>query len=199
MSANFINEVKAQKQKFEIPVEKGKINQISKKEIEILKPAVSGIETKKEIVPVLVVNPEIEKEKAAIQKKETDKNKLIRNGFRTDYYETYVQAAERYGFDWHILAAVHKVETGQSGDTMRKSSCGATGPMQFMPGTFRGNATDGDGDGVARIDDVHDAIFSAAKYLSSNNAGNDINNALFRYNHSQSYVNKVKSLAKQIS
>jgi len=96
------------------------------------------------------------------------------------------------------LAAVHKIESGQRGDTLVKSCKEATGPMQFMPSTFRAYAVDGNNDGVANINSVEDSIFTASHYLSRNNATNNIDQALYRYNHSTKYVNQVKSLIYSI-
>ncbi|HSW37391.1 MAG TPA: hypothetical protein VLG37_03430 [Candidatus Saccharimonadales bacterium] len=44
---------------------------------------------------------------------------------------------------------------------------GARGPFQFEPGTWDGNKTDGNNDGVMDPDNIYDAAFSAAKLLSS--------------------------------
>ena len=112
--------------------------------------------------------------------------------------EALYQAAEaRFGVSRYILAAVHMVESGQSLDTLRSSYAGAQGPMQFMPSTFRAYATDGDGDGQALINDVHDAVYTAAKYLAANGAASgNVTGALYRYNHSMSYVYHVLSVAR---
>lgn len=114
---------------------------------------------------------------------------------RTDFTNIYVGAGERFGVNWRVLAAIHSVETGQRGDTQVKSYAGAQGPMQFIPSTFRAYAIDGDGDGVKNINDVDDAIYTAANYVSQNARVGGIDNALYRYNHSWAYVNKVKSMA----
>ena len=105
-------------------------------------------------------------------------------------------AATCDGMEWTLLAAIHKVETG-FGRGGAVSSAGAQGPMQFMPATWTAYATDGDGDGVARINDVEDAIFSAASLLCANGAGDPsrLAAAVFSYNHSESYVAEVLSLA----
>ena len=107
-----------------------------------------------------------------------------------------MEAEEKYGVPWQILSAVHKTETGRRGDTTIASYAGAQGPMQFMPGTWRAYGQDGDGDGVANVHDVDDAIHGAANYLAANGgARGDMQNALYRYNHSQAYVNLVLARA----
>ncbi len=71
--------------------------------------------------------------------------------------------------------------------------------MQFMPGTWRTYAIDGDGDGVADITNVTDAIYTAANYLAKSGADEGrYDDAIFNYNHSQSYVNLVKGIACEI-
>lgn len=105
-------------------------------------------------------------------------------------------AATCEGLDWTVLAAIHKVETG-FGTGKATSSAGAQGPMQFMPATFESYGVDGDGDGQAHINDVEDAIFSAANLLCANGAGDParLATAIWNYNHSQAYVNEVLTLA----
>ncbi|MDP9069325.1 MAG: lytic transglycosylase domain-containing protein [Actinomycetota bacterium] len=105
-------------------------------------------------------------------------------------------AATCEGLDWTVLAAIHKVET-RFGTGRATSSAGAQGPMQFMPPTFEAYGVDGDGDGRADINDVDDAIFSAANLLCANGAGDPerLATAVWNYNHSQAYVNEVLTLA----
>jgi hypothetical protein len=100
------------------------------------------------------------------------------------------------GLPWTVLAAIHKVETG-FGRGRAVSSAGAQGPMQFMPATWRAYATDGDGDGVASINDIEDAVFGAAALLCANGAGDParLSAAIFSYNHSDAYVAEVLRLA----
>lgn len=108
------------------------------------------------------------------------------------------QAAARTceGLDWSVLAAIHKVETS-FGKGRATSSAGAQGPMQFMPATFDGYGVDGDGDGRADINDLDDAIFSAANLLCANGAGDParLASAIWNYNHSDAYVAEVLALA----
>lgn len=117
---------------------------------------------------------------------------------RSEFTPVYQTAASRYGIEWQLLRAVHIVETGGRGNTTVASYAGAQGPMQFMPSTFRAYAIDGDGDGATNINDVDDAIFSAANYLARNKAATDVRNALLRYNHSNAYVEHVLYIARSL-
>jgi hypothetical protein len=71
----------------------------------------------------------------------------------------------------------------------------AVGVMQFIPSTWRQYASDGNGDRRSSPHNVFDATLAAAKYLCS--GGLDMANpqqratAVFRYNHSDSYVKTV--------
>jgi len=113
--------------------------------------------------------------------------------------EIYRAAQARYGVPWQLIEAVHQVESGKSCSTSRRSYAGATGPMQFMPGTWRAYGQDGNGDGVADITNVYDAIYGGANYLAANGANRgDFRGALYHYNHSTSYVNKVLAIAYEI-
>lgn len=75
----------------------------------------------------------------------------------------------------------------------------AVGPMQFIPSTWVDYATDGNGDGIADPFNIFDAAAAAAKYLCG--AGQDLRSrigtvrAVLTYNHSDSYVATVLSLA----
>jgi membrane-bound lytic murein transglycosylase B len=75
----------------------------------------------------------------------------------------------------------------------------AVGPMQFIPGTWRGVAVDGDGDGVAEPQNIADAAASAGAYLCSGQAdlrsADGARQAVLRYNHSNDYVRTVLSIA----
>ncbi|GLC89215.1 lytic transglycosylase domain-containing protein [Lysinibacillus piscis] len=57
---------------------------------------------------------------------------------------------------------------------------------------YGGYGIDGNGDGVADPYNMEDAIFSAAHYLAKNGAADGkIEQAVFQYNHSDEYVEKV--------
>lgn len=109
------------------------------------------------------------------------------------------QAAEKFNIDWKILEAVWQVESGKSWDTSRRSRKGATGPMQFLPSTFKRYAQDGDSDGQISITDASDSLFSAANLLATLGASQgDIRKALLSYNHADWYVRKVLRVADSI-
>ena len=105
---------------------------------------------------------------------------------------SYQEAEATFGIPWRYLAAINLVETGL-GRIRGTSSAGAQGPMQFMPATWAAYGGGGD------INDTHDAIMGAARYLAANNGAVDIDNALYRYNHSNNYVRGVKLYADLIA
>ncbi|MEM9130838.1 MAG: lytic transglycosylase domain-containing protein [Actinomycetota bacterium] len=72
----------------------------------------------------------------------------------------------------------------------------ALGPMQFLTDTFRAFGVDGNADGVATPHNAIDAIYSAVNYLCGP-AGEvtDLREAIFRYNRSEVYVDKVLEFA----
>lgn len=135
----------------------------------------------------------------------------------------YRDAGEVWEMDWAILAGIGKLECDHGraqlegcnpADTM--NSAGARGFMQFIGSTWRrgldqhaleprdsppaadgqGYATDGDGDGDADPWSWPDAAHSAARYLSANDVQNDPRGAVWRYNHSDTYVDRVLELAE---
>jgi membrane-bound lytic murein transglycosylase B len=74
----------------------------------------------------------------------------------------------------------------------------AIGPMQFIPSTWSVVGVDADGDGKRNPQDIDDAALASAVYLCSGN--DDLSTAsgqraaVYRYNHSQSYVDLVLSI-----
>jgi hypothetical protein len=78
----------------------------------------------------------------------------------------------------------------------------AVGPMQFIPSTWSVVGVDADNDGVRNPQDIDDAALATAVYLCSGSgptgdlatlAGKRA--SVYRYNHSQSYVDLVLSIA----
>ncbi|HEY5336247.1 MAG TPA: lytic transglycosylase domain-containing protein, partial [Mycobacteriales bacterium] len=123
---------------------------------------------------------------------------LPTGGHATMGKSLYVAAAKTCpGLSWTVLAAIGGIESDHGADTS-VSSAGAEGPMQFEPATFAQYAVDGDGDGLARIDDPYDAVYTAARMLCSDGAGRGgaaLTAALFAYNHAVWYPPEVLSLA----
>ena len=74
----------------------------------------------------------------------------------------------------------------------------AVGPMQFIPSTWSVVGVDGDGDGKRNPQDIDDAALATAVYLCSGNedlsATKGQESAVYRYNHSQEYVDLVLSI-----
>jgi membrane-bound lytic murein transglycosylase B len=74
----------------------------------------------------------------------------------------------------------------------------AVGPMQFIPATWAIVGVDGDGDGTRDPQDIDDAALATAVYLCSGDEdlatreGQEA--AVYRYNHSQAYVDLVISV-----
>jgi len=114
----------------------------------------------------------------------------------SDFDGIYARTQAAYGVDARLLKAIHQVETGGAGSTnlTNRSGSGAQGPMQFLPSTWRRHGVDGNGDGYADINNVEDAIFTAAAYLKVCGYP-DIRKALWGYNPSTAYYNKVMRLA----
>ncbi|MBM4765460.1 lytic murein transglycosylase [Bacillus sp. B15-48] len=117
-----------------------------------------------------------------------------------EYIHYYKAAGEKYGIDWFVLAAIHKIETDFSRIGLKSmvSTAGAIGHMQFMPATFAAYGVDGDGDGVISPWSLPDAIFSAANYLSISGYSKDVRKAIWHYNHAEWYIDKVLATAAGI-
>ncbi|MEV6445554.1 lytic murein transglycosylase [Amycolatopsis sp. NPDC051716] len=95
------------------------------------------------------------------------------------------------------FAAIADTDGGKyDGDTVWDR---AVGPTQFIPSTWRGYASDGNGDGVSNPNNIYDETLATARYLCSGgldlstDAGQRI--AVRRYNNSQSYVDTVLAWA----
>ena len=79
----------------------------------------------------------------------------------------------------------------------------AVGPMQFIPSTWQVVKVDADGDDQRNPQDIDDAALATAVYLCSGKdnlgarAGQEA--AVYRYNHSQDYVNLVLRIMEAYS
>jgi peptidoglycan DL-endopeptidase CwlO len=139
------------------------------------------------------------------------------NSIPASYLALFREMGGKYGVPWVILAGIGKVESndGQSdlpGVRSRANAFGAAGPMQIGISGAAGNqwggapvhpasekvngvATDGNGDGIASVYEPADAIAGAAKYLLEHGVLDNVDGALFAYNHLDSYVQLVLSWA----
>jgi soluble lytic murein transglycosylase-like protein len=104
-----------------------------------------------------------------------------------DLLRFYREAEAEFGVPWYYLASINLVET-RMGRIRGESYAGAQGPMQFMPATWD---MYGDGD----INDVHDSILGAARYLRATGAPDKIEKAIWHYNHDNEYVDAVMKYA----
>lgn len=91
------------------------------------------------------------------------------------------------------FAAIPDTDQGRfDGDTTWDR---AVGPTQFIPSTWAGYASDGNGDGESNPNNIFDAALGTGRYLCS--GGMDLSKpdqlraAIFRYNNSDTYVNTV--------
>ena len=103
----------------------------------------------------------------------------------------YADAERRFGIHWSVLASVNFVESA-FGRVRSASEAGARGPMQFLPSTWEAYGAGGD------IDDPHDAILAAARYLHAAGAPKNLDRALYAYNHSTAYVRAVRRYAARM-
>jgi membrane-bound lytic murein transglycosylase B len=79
----------------------------------------------------------------------------------------------------------------------------AVGPMQFIPSTWQVVKVDADGDAKRNPQDMDDAALATAVYLCSGKDNLSIRKgqeaAVYRYNHSQDYVNLVLRIMEAYS
>ena len=140
-----------------------------------------------------------------------------RDSIPANYLALFQEMGQRYGLPWVVLAGIGEVESddGRSnlpGVHSAANAFGAAGPMQIGIGGAAGNewggapvhpasehvngvATDGDGDGIASVYDPADAIAGAARFLVEHGVQSNVADAIFAYNHMDSYVQLVLSFA----
>src|SRR5215470_3792130 len=101
-------------------------------------------------------------------------------------------------FGGGTIAAIPDTDRGKlDGDTRWDR---AVGPLQFLPSTWAIWGADGNGDGVARPDQIDDAALAAARYLCASGTMKNAAGwraAVFSYNQSNAYVNEVANIANR--
>jgi cell wall-associated NlpC family hydrolase len=139
------------------------------------------------------------------------------NSIPADYLGWFQHVGTQFGVPWVILAGIGKVESDDGQSTLPGvhsgwNAFGAAGPMQIGVTGAAGNtwggapvhpasekvdgvATDETGDGIASVYVPADAIAGAAKYLLEHGVLDNVQEAIFAYNHLESYVQAVLSWA----
>ncbi|WP_027184042.1 lytic murein transglycosylase [Desulfovibrio inopinatus] len=80
---------------------------------------------------------------------------------------------------------------------------GAIGICQFMPSNVPKFGIDADGDGCTNLFTLEDAVFSIGNYLKKHGWKDNMTDAqqrktLYRYNHSNTYVNTILAVAEHV-
>jgi len=121
-----------------------------------------------------------------------------------DYLLLYQQAGLAFDVPWEVLAGIGKVECdhGRYPDPACwqpgvENEAGAGGPMQFLASTWESYGIDADQDGIADRWNPADAVVSAANYLAASGAPDDLEGAIYAYNHSQTSVVTVLAWAER--
>ncbi|HEY6479366.1 MAG TPA: NlpC/P60 family protein [Streptosporangiaceae bacterium] len=156
---------------------------------------------------------------AAGQGSQPSPSSSAKNSIPANYLAIFKRTGAKYGVPWVILAGIGKVESddGRSnlpGVHSGSNAFGAAGPMQIGIGgassdtwggaaihpasqKVSGVATDGDGDGIDSVYDPADAVAGAARYLLEHGVLDNVQQAIFAYNHLDSYVQLVLSYASK--
>ena len=116
-----------------------------------------------------------------------------------EYLPIYEKAAEEYGLDAAILAAIGDIESdhGRGDNDCSQNYAGAMGPMQFIGSTWANVGVDGNGDGASDVCDPKDAIPGAANYLQLSGAPQDYHSAILAYNNAEWYYQDVVARAEE--
>jgi peptidoglycan DL-endopeptidase CwlO len=145
-------------------------------------------------------------------------SQAARNSIPANYLALFQSIGAQYKVPWVVLAGIGKVESDDGQTTLPgvhsgSNAFGAAGPMQIGIGGAAGNqwggapvhpaseqvngvATDANGDGTASVYDPADAIAGAATYLLAHGVLSNVDQAIFAYNHLESYVQAVLSWAR---
>jgi cell wall-associated NlpC family hydrolase len=114
----------------------------------------------------------------------------------------YQEAGLAFDVPWEVIAGIGKVECdhGRNPDPAcwkhgATNAAGAGGPMQFLASTWQTYGIAANGSGTPDRWNPADAILSAANYLKANGAPENIESAVFAYNHSDAYVQQVLAWA----
>ncbi len=102
----------------------------------------------------------------------------------------------RHPSDRAIQCAHHRHGRGTLGRTAEIDR--AVGPLQFIPATWETWGADGNGDGIRDPQQIDDAALAAARYLCHDSVLTDPagwRQAVFSYNHLDSYVDAVAGVA----
>jgi peptidoglycan DL-endopeptidase CwlO len=140
-------------------------------------------------------------------------SKSARDSIPANYLALFRSTGALYHVPWILLAGIGKVESNFGRSNLRgvrsgTNAFGAAGPMQIGVGGAAGNqwggapvhpgsekvdgvATDATGDGIASVYVPADAIAGAAKLLLEDGVLTDVDQAIFDYNHLESYVQAV--------
>jgi len=119
-----------------------------------------------------------------------------------NYLLLYEQAGVAFDVPWQVVAGIGKVECdhGRNPDPAcwqegAENAAGAGGPMQFLASTWQEYGIAASGSGTPDRWNPADAIVSAANFLKANGVPDNIESAVFAYNHSDSYVQQVLAWA----
>jgi cell wall-associated NlpC family hydrolase len=119
-----------------------------------------------------------------------------------DYLMLYQEAGLAFDVPWEVIAGIGKVECdhGRNPDPAcwkhgATNAAGAGGPMQFLASTWQTYGIAANGSGTPDRWNAADAIVSAANYLKANGVPENIEAAVFAYNHSDAYVQQVLAWA----
>tara|TARA_Y100001968_G_scaffold278312_1_gene273579 strand:+ start:1110 stop:2066 length:957 start_codon:yes stop_codon:yes gene_type:complete len=117
--------------------------------------------------------------------------KIVKPEPSQDLLSYYKKAEKSTGIEWEILAAINLVESGM-GRIVGKSVANAQGPMQFLPSTWNEKGVGLNGD----INNPHDSIQAAARYLVLRGGLENIKKGLWGYNNSDNYVEAILAYAQ---